>query len=580
MRKSKQKKTKSILLIMGFSLLLAVLAVGTVRLLLQGEYEITQYIVQIMFAPPALVVIIWNSLVLAGKIKPEKLPKKQIAFVGMSILSAFVCIFMICLFVYALSEKDYKTMAFAAFLAIVTGFGVFFMIKEAFFTKEEIPGDERPLYISQHQQWEHAQAQVMRHKAEYLEDITFIREVKRQSYGVWKQYDILLESLPYGWDMMKDWADYMTQADLQKIEQVCAGAMGLAETNYIKSYQENGEKCAQTPELEREMGMLAISGISLALCAPVKILWFNQTRILRLITPEDDEVLIACYAETMVRRTFGTDSAMKLGKPLPEKAEERKDAVSFENGNIYIDSGAFFAGKKENPQQRQYEKCGIIPLKEKEPVIALYEDGVKTREYCLQTEGEEDFTGKFFQISVRVSFQGKPAIPAVQIDGFISDTDEDRNMQTDDIGYRIEGHFLACGETESALRYQLMRGRDLTAKGLKYPGYTTPANVRLVGICPSCGKSFCFHGYAFYMIQNDVAYSEDGLDCCEIPCQRIDPQSWVYETDGKTFRYYNSFCCPHCGTAYIDYKKYPDQKVFGVSGCVHLGRKHYRAEET
>lgn len=112
-------------------------------------------------------------------------------------------------------------------------------------------------------------------------------------------------------------------------------------------------------------------------------------------------------------------------------------------------------------------------------------------------------------------------------------------------------------------------------KALKYPGYTTPSNVRLVGICPDCGKSFCFHGYACYMMQCDAAYSDDGLDCCQISDFNIDKDNWTYEADGKTFRYYNSFCCPHCGAPYIDYRKFPEQKVFGVSACVHLGRKVY-----
>ena len=78
------------------------------------------------------------------------------------------------------------------------------------------------------------------------------------------------------------------------------------------------------------------------------------------------------------------------------------------------------------------------------------------------------------------------------------------------------------------------------------------------------------------MAQSDVAYSNDGLDCCEIQAYDIDKETWVYETEGKTFRYYNSFSCPHCGAPYIDYKKYPENKVFGVSGCVLLGRKHYQ----
>ena len=92
------------------------------------------------------------------------------------------------------------------------------------------------------------------------------------------------------------------------------------------------------------------------------------------------------------------------------------------------------------------------------------------------------------------------------------------------------------------------------------------------------GKSFAFHGYSFYMIQRDVAYSDDGMDCCEITAYNIEKENWSCEIDGKTFRYYNSFNCPYCKSPYIDYKKHPENKVFGVCGCVHLGRKHYQSE--
>jgi len=143
------------------------------------------------------------------------------------------------------------------------------------------------------------------------------------------------------------------------------------------------------------------------------------------------------------------------------------------------------------------------------------------------------------------------------------------------VAYRMEGHYLAVGGTEAEKRYERMRGMDLVAKGLKYPGITTPANVRLVGICPECKMSFAFHGYAFYMMQSDVAYSDDGLDTYVISEYGIDKETWMHQEDGKTFRYYNSFNCPCCGTPYIDYKKHPEMKEFGASGCVHIGRKHY-----
>ncbi|MBE6713475.1 MAG: hypothetical protein E7580_08215 [Ruminococcaceae bacterium] len=222
-----------------------------------------------------------------------------------------------------------------------------------------------------------------------------------------------------------------------------------------------------------------------------------------------------------------------------------------------------------------FECTATLPLTSAAPSIHLLEDDQAVREYVLETEGKEDFTDKFFQSSIRLSVMGSPAAPVALIDGFISDTPEDRKMNYSDVGYRMEVYFLACGGKNSETRYEMNRGQDLPQKALKYAGYTTPSNVRLIGVCPYCKKSFAFHGYAFYMAQSDVAYSDDGLDCCEIRAQGIDKENWVYTVEGKTFRYYNSFNCPHCGTPYIDYQKFPQNKVFGVSGCVLLGKKPY-----
>lgn len=407
-------------------------------------------------------------------------------------------------------------------------------------------------------------------ECEYLNDITFIKAMRQQEVpGGWQQYDVLLDARGYGWEMMKDWADYMAMADLEHISQVEAGILGGEKQDVTRSYTDHGGKCKQTPELNTEQGMLSMAGFSRALKAPVEIVWINQTQTLRFFTTTADEVLIRKYVETVIRRTFGTENAMKSGKPKPT-VQSRTAPARFEGTSIYVDSAAVLQWLPA-----QYELQGVLPLSEKEPIITLYEDGVKTREYRLQTEKDEDFTGKYFQISIRLGMQGNPSVPAAQIDGFVSDTPEDRKMTMDDVGYRMEGHFLACGGETARLRYQMLRGKDLPMKALKYPGYTTPSNVRLVGICPDCGKTFCFHGYACYMAQNEVAYSDDGLDCCQVSEHNIDKDSWAYEVDGKTFRYYNSFCCPHCGAPYIDYRKYPEQKVFGVSGCVHLGRKVY-----
>ncbi|MBP3321429.1 MAG: hypothetical protein J6M12_03660 [Clostridia bacterium] len=152
----------------------------------------------------------------------------------------------------------------------------------------------------------------------YLDDITFIRDLKHLSVGPWHQYDILLAARGYGWDMMKEWADYMADADLEQISQVTVGGLGAKETDITQSYIACGGRCQSTPELETERGILSVAGMSRTLKAPMKIVWINQTQVLRFFTLVDDELLIKRYAETTVRRTFGTQDAMKMGKPIPK----------------------------------------------------------------------------------------------------------------------------------------------------------------------------------------------------------------------------------------------------------------------
>lgn len=258
--------------------------------------------------------------------------------------------------------------------------------------------------------------------------------------------------------------------------------------------------------------------------------------------------------------------------------EKLKPVFVNNNSEVCINYADFMLWLHSQHNGAIYEFRTAIPLTEKEPTLVINDNDARRREYLLQTEGEEDFSGKYFLLSVRLGVFGHPAAPAALIDGFVSDTPEDRAMTLSDIGYRMEAYFLVSSGELGQKRYNMLRGQDLPMKALKYQGYTTPSNVRLIGVCPDCDKSFCFHGYAFYMAQADVAYSDDGLSCCQIIEQNIDRENWSYEEDGKTFRYYNSFCCPHCGTPYIDYKKFPENKVFGVSGCVHLGTKHYTAE--
>lgn len=164
--------------------------------------------------------------------------------------------------------------------------------------------------------------------AEEIDDITYIREIRHSKDGIWNTFDVMLNSRGYGWQMMLDWADYMAAADLTGISSVTAGNMGQQEEDLTDAFQQAGGKVSAIPALEAEQGSLSVGGLSRTLNRPVKITWINQTRVLRFVTLNDQEESMRRYCETMIRRTFGTEDAMKLAKPIPE--QEKKPETSTE----------------------------------------------------------------------------------------------------------------------------------------------------------------------------------------------------------------------------------------------------------
>lgn len=406
---------------------------------------------------------------------------------------------------------------------------------------------------------------------EMLDDISLISGISASRNDNLFLYSIRLAKVCC-WDDIRTWVDHLLSADFSKDNFALSVGDSHEYTDITKAYLKSQKTGAIPGDGVSEHRCAKVTGKSKVLKSFVGVVFYNQAQTVDLFLSFENKKIATVYAETLLRCNFNTPDQMKLAKPIPPAKP-----VSLGSGcSIYVDSAAFVKYLTNPSNPAKYEFCGCIPLTEKEPVLCLYEDGIKTREYRLQTKDGEDFTGKYFLISVRLGMTGVPVALTAQIDGFISDTPEQRKMTMGDIGYRMEGHFFNYNGGAGKQWYEMSRGQDLPMKGLKYPGYTTPANIRLIGICPDCGKSFCFHGYAFYRSQSDVAYSDDGLDCCEIRAYNIDKDTWSLEADGKTFRYYNSFNCPHCGTPYIDYKRHPENKVFGVSGCVLLGRTAYQ----
>jgi len=157
-----------------------------------------------------------------------------------------------------------------------------------------------------------------------LDDNSYIQEIKHLYGNVgiafWKQYDILLETQHYSWGTMVDWAAYMESADIDKIDSIIVA--DLTDDSGIELahvYNQNKGGLNNFEKLKEEHGILSIAGHSHTLNDSVKIVWYNQTRALRVFTHINDEVLITKYVETLVRRTFGTKDAMKLAKPVPQQ---------------------------------------------------------------------------------------------------------------------------------------------------------------------------------------------------------------------------------------------------------------------
>ena len=164
-----------------------------------------------------------------------------------------------------------------------------------------------------------------------LEDDSYIQEMQHLSgkvgLVVWQQYDILLAARHYDWETMVDWAAYMESADFDSIESLTIVQLlsdnaesteqwTPFETELAHVYNQNRVGLKNFERLKEEQARLSIYGHSRTLNSPVKIVWFNQTRALRVFTQINDETLITRYVETAIRRLFGTPGAMKLAKPI------------------------------------------------------------------------------------------------------------------------------------------------------------------------------------------------------------------------------------------------------------------------
>ena len=161
---------------------------------------------------------------------------------------------------------------------------------------------------------------------EMIDDISYIREMKHTRCGVWHQYDVLLAARIYGWDTIIYLASYLKDSDLEHISEVTVSPMlGVEGKNITEEFMESGEDFTKMATLKTESGVFSVAGMSNALKAPLKIVWMNQTNVLRFFTLLDNDNSMSRYTETMIRRTFNTEDAMKLAKPFEQSQTDKSE---------------------------------------------------------------------------------------------------------------------------------------------------------------------------------------------------------------------------------------------------------------
>ncbi|MCR4643536.1 MAG: hypothetical protein K5697_16095 [Lachnospiraceae bacterium] len=122
--------------------------------------------------------------------------------------------------------------------------------------------------------------------------------------------------------------------------------IGVDEANLTEEYMSSGS-FLRMPSLNNEREVLSVAGTSRVFkelgfssaqsySGLLEVVWLNQTKCLRFFVLEENEELIRKYAESLVRRNFGTADAMKPGRPpeplLNENAEKSGTADVMKSG--------------------------------------------------------------------------------------------------------------------------------------------------------------------------------------------------------------------------------------------------------
>ena len=141
--------------------------------------------------------------------------------------------------------------------------------------------------------------------------------IKHYKCGRWEQYDVLM-NVNFSWQMIVELANYMASTDISNVDQVSISDLNSGEDkDQTYEFAFHGT-VRQMPSLANEHAALGLAGTSKTLNALTKIVWFNQTRIIRVFTTVKDQTAIRDYADKILNKDFGTADETKQYSPSPE----------------------------------------------------------------------------------------------------------------------------------------------------------------------------------------------------------------------------------------------------------------------
>lgn len=253
-----------------------------------------------------------------------------------------------------------------------------------------------------------------------------------------------------------------------------------------------------------------------------------------------------------------------------------KKAINLIGNEIYINSELISdIYDKDNDYVIRIDK-DILELK-------VYIDKKLKQIYHVDKVNENEvFNKKYFHIRIIIRENH-----ALMIDGILSNKNTIDENNSENIQIRFHPLFISNEYFDPSQ----LKGKGLFHRGLHFPGYVTSSETRLVCICDECNKSFTIQSFHTGFSELNYFYSDDGLDTLTLSSREyqglpgtttkvIDYEKiWEIESvlpklsDGQTFKYFNSFSCPHCLSPYIDFRKYPEDRQYEYYGNVHVGRK-------